>query len=101
MFLGIDIGTSSSKGVLTDTEGRIVARAERAHTVSTPYPGWVEHDAENVWWADFVAIARELLGEADSRACLRGLAVSGIGPCLLPADAAGESPAAAAVASRA
>ncbi|WP_225730361.1 MULTISPECIES: FGGY-family carbohydrate kinase [unclassified Nocardia] len=88
MFLGIDIGTSSSKGVLVAEDGRIVARAERAHGVSTPYPGWVEHDAEAVWWADFVALARELTAAA-AGAPLTALAVSGIGPCLLPADASG------------
>ncbi|MFG1796111.1 FGGY-family carbohydrate kinase [Nocardia sp. NPDC049149] len=89
MFLGVDIGTSSSKGVLVTAEGAVVARSERAHGVSTPRPGWVEHDAETVWWADFVAITRDLLAAADG-ATLDGLAVSGIGPCLLPADANGR-----------
>ncbi|WP_433664827.1 FGGY-family carbohydrate kinase [Nocardia sp. CA-128927] len=88
-FLGVDIGTSSSKGVLTDEHGTILARSERAHGVSTPRPGWVEHDAELVWWADFVAIIRELVDAADG-ATLDGLAVSGIGPCLLPADSNGR-----------
>ncbi|MGY2030002.1 FGGY-family carbohydrate kinase [Nocardia gipuzkoensis] len=88
-FLGIDIGTSSSKGVLTDAAGTVLARAERAHDVSMPHPGWVEHDAEAVWWADFVAIARDLV-DAARGAPLAGLAVSGIGPCLLPADAEGR-----------
>ncbi|WP_067665192.1 FGGY-family carbohydrate kinase [Nocardia miyunensis] len=88
MFLGIDIGTSGSKGVLVAADGTIIARAERVHGVSTPRPGWVEHDAETVWWADFVAITRELLDAAGPES-VRGLAVSGIGPCLLPADAAG------------
>ncbi|MEV0293631.1 FGGY-family carbohydrate kinase [Nocardia sp. NPDC050710] len=90
MFLGIDIGTASSKGVLTRADGVIVARAERAHGVSTPHPGWVEHDAESIWWADFLAITRELLDAAAGTA-LDGLAVSGIGPCLLPADATGAA----------
>ncbi|MEU2039822.1 FGGY-family carbohydrate kinase [Nocardia niwae] len=89
MFLGIDIGTSSSKGVLTDARGTVLARAERAHEVSMPHPGWVEHDAETVWWADFVALARDLVAAA-GKATLDGLAVSGIGPCLLPADAQGR-----------
>ncbi|WP_454197996.1 FGGY-family carbohydrate kinase [Nocardia sp. Marseille-Q1738] len=89
MFLGIDIGTSSSKGVLADADGTIVARAERAHDVSMPHPGWVEHDAETVWWADFVTLAQELVRAAEG-APLDGLAVSGIGPCLLPADAEGK-----------
>ncbi|QBS45204.1 FGGY-family carbohydrate kinase [Nocardia sp. CS682] len=88
-FLGVDIGTASSKGVLTDEHGVVLARAERAHGVSTPRPGWVEHDAEQVWWTDFVAIIGELVAAADG-ATLDGLAVSGIGPCLLPADAHGR-----------
>ncbi|MBO0853763.1 MAG: FGGY-family carbohydrate kinase [Nocardia sp.] len=89
MFIGIDIGTSSSKGVLADADGTIRARAERPHGVSTPRPGWFEHDAETVWWADFVAIARELV-DAAAGARLDGLGISGIGPCVLPADARGN-----------
>lgn len=88
LFLGIDIGTSSSKGVLTRADGTVVAGAHRAHGVSTPRPGWVEHDAETVWWAEFTAIVAELLAAAEG-ADLAALAVSGIGPCLLPADATG------------
>ncbi|MFI9508277.1 FGGY-family carbohydrate kinase [Nocardia sp. NPDC052566] len=91
MFLGIDIGTASSKGVLVRADGSVVAKAERAHEVSTPQPGWVEHDAETVWWADFLAVTRELLDKApDEGEQVDALAVSGIGPCLLPADASGQ-----------
>ncbi|UGT41742.1 FGGY-family carbohydrate kinase [Nocardia yamanashiensis] len=89
MLLGIDIGTSGSKGVLVDHEGLVAMRAERPHRVSTPRPGWFEHDAEQVWWADFVTIARELVAAAGGKP-IDALAVSGIGPCLLPADAAGR-----------
>ncbi|MGH3622180.1 MAG: FGGY family carbohydrate kinase [Sciscionella sp.] len=87
LVIGVDIGTASSKGVLVDARGTVLARASRAHEVSTPHPGWVEHDAETVWWRDFLAITRELVGAADGRA-LVGLGVSGIGPTLLPADSA-------------
>ncbi|MDQ0382218.1 FGGY-family carbohydrate kinase [Amycolatopsis thermophila] len=88
LLLGIDIGTSSSKGVLVTRDGEIVARASRAHDTSYPHPGWVEHDAETVWWADFLALTRELVAAAGDRT-LGALAVSGIGPVLLPADAGG------------
>lgn len=88
VLLGIDIGTSSSKGVLVSAGGRILARASRPHPTSTPHPGWVEHDAETVWWQDFRGLVRELLPAAEGRA-LAGLGVSGIGPVLLPADHAG------------
>lgn len=89
LYLGVDIGTSGSKGVLVTGGGRVSARASREHRTSTPHPGWVEHDARTVWWADFLAIVRELVGAAESGR-LAGLAVSGIGPCLLPADGAGN-----------
>lgn len=89
LLLGVDIGTSSSKGVLVEPDGTVVARAQVPHEVSTPHPGWVEHDAETVWWQDFLAVTRELVAAADSRP-LAGLGVSGIGPCLLPADESGK-----------
>ncbi|HWM04511.1 MAG TPA: FGGY-family carbohydrate kinase [Actinophytocola sp.] len=87
LFLGVDIGTSSSKAVLVTAQGQILARSSREHRTSTPHPGWAEHDAETVWWADFLALTRELL---PTNGRLAGMAVSGIGPCLLPADAAGR-----------
>ncbi|TDD86290.1 sugar kinase [Saccharopolyspora karakumensis] len=89
VLLGIDIGTSSSKGVLVDETGKIVARASRPHQTSHPHPGWVEHDAESVWWADFLELTRELLPAAEGYR-LAGLGVSGIGPVLLPADGSGK-----------
>ncbi|MER7438852.1 FGGY family carbohydrate kinase, partial [Pseudonocardia alni] len=90
VYLGVDIGTSGSKGVLVDARGRVLARADRAHETAQPLPGHVEHDAEAVWWGDFVAVVRELLPALDDGAELAGLGVSGIGPTLLPADGDGR-----------
>jgi xylulokinase len=87
LLLGIDIGTSSSKGVLSRPDGEVVATAVRPHELSLPHPGWAEHDAEGVWWADFVSICRELLEKADDR--VAAVCTSGIGACLLPADEQG------------
>ncbi|MGH3535755.1 MAG: FGGY family carbohydrate kinase, partial [Pseudonocardiaceae bacterium] len=84
LLLGVDIGTASSKGVLVRTDGTVVATATRAHEVSMPRPGWVEHDAQTVWWADFTAISQELTARAPEPVAAVG--VSGIGPCLLPVD---------------
>lgn len=89
VYLGVDIGTSGSKGVVVDSGGRVLARADRAHETAQPRPGWVEHDAEAIWWGDFAAIVRELL-TAVPDAAPAGLGVSGIGPTLLPADADGR-----------
>lgn len=89
LLLGVDIGTSSSKGVLVQPDGTLVATAQRPHQLSLPRPGWAEHDAEAVWWADFVSIARELASHAAGR--IAAVGVSGIGPAVLPVDAAGRS----------
>ncbi|MET7905558.1 FGGY-family carbohydrate kinase [Streptomyces sp. NPDC005355] len=87
LLLGIDIGTSGSKGVLVRTDGTLVAQAAREHTTATPRPGWVEHDARAVWWRDFTALSAELLATAPAGERIGAVGVSGIGPCLLPTDA--------------
>ena len=79
LLMGVDIGTSYSKGVVTTSDGAIVARAERAHDVSMPHPGWAEHDADAVWWADLCAITHELASSVGPER-VRALAVSGLGP---------------------
>ena len=80
----MDIGTGSSKGVLVDECGKVLASAARPHVTSTPRPGWFEHDARDVWWGAFVALVAELLsaapGPVDAVAC------SGIGPAVLLTD---------------
>ena len=87
-LLGVDIGTGSSKGVLTRPDGTIIAISEQPHDLSLPKPGWAEHDADTVWWADFLAICKELVPQADNP--IAGVSVSGIGPCIVPADADGN-----------
>ena len=82
--LGVDIGTSSSKGVLVDAGGAILATASRAHDVSRPHSGWVEMDG-HVWWEEFVSLAGELIA-AVPEAEIVGVGVSGMGPCILLAD---------------
>ncbi len=94
-LLGIDIGTSSTKGVLARTDGAMVASTTRAHATSMPRPGWFEHDA-GTWWDEVCAISAELLdpgpglGPDGRRRALLGVCVSGLGPCLQLTDAAGR-----------
>ncbi len=81
--LGVDIGTSSSKGVLVDAGGVVLRSATREHAPSRPRPGWVEMDAD-IWWSEFASICRELL-DADAPQ-IGAVGVSGMGPCVLLAD---------------
>src|SRR5690242_6867332 len=85
LLLGIDIGTSSSKGVLVDTDGQVLATATRPHDFTLPHPGWAEHDAEGVWWAGFLAICRAW--GAPAQGPVRAVCGSGSGPCVPPAGA--------------
>ena len=87
-YLGIDIGTFESKGVLVDEGGAILATARRPHRMQVPRPGWAEHDAEADWWGDLVAICGELLAQ-EPAGSVRALACSAIGPCMLPVDEVG------------
>ncbi|MGQ0611995.1 MAG: FGGY-family carbohydrate kinase [Paracoccaceae bacterium] len=90
LFLGVDIGTYQSKGVLVDAEGRIRAQAARDHKMQVPRPGWAEHDADQDWWGDFVFITKALLAESKASPTeIAAVATSAIGPCMLPVDAAG------------
>lgn len=91
LYLGVDIGSSSSKAALVDADGVTVATASIRHEMSIPRPGWAEQDADDVWWHDFVYLCRELLGETDySGGDVAGVGVSAIGPCVLPLDGAGK-----------
>jgi xylulokinase len=90
-YLGIDIGTFESKGVLVDRDGAIVASAARPHRMLVPKPGWAEHRAREDWWGDFAFISRTLLAESNvPSSAVRAVGASAIGPCMLPVDAAGE-----------
>jgi xylulokinase len=73
-LLGIDIGTSSTKAVLCDGGGRIVATAGSAHEVLTPRPGWSEQEPEG-WWRATVGAVRGVL----ERAGVPGESVVGVG----------------------
>ncbi|MDR6559220.1 xylulokinase [Arthrobacter pascens] len=88
MLLGVDIGTGSSKAVLASPDGTVIDTATVHHAVSLPRPGWAEFDAENTWWAEVQHLCRELFARRDARQ-VTGVAVSGMGPCLVVTDARG------------
>ncbi|MBP8271566.1 MAG: glycerol kinase GlpK, partial [Sphaerotilus sp.] len=48
-LLALDQGTSSSRSIVFDADGRIVAQAQREFQQFFPQPGWVEHDPDEIW----------------------------------------------------
>ncbi len=90
-LLGVDVGTSGSSGVIVDESLDVVASASREHEFIVPNPGWLEHDAEEVWWEGFVTLSRELLSDSEVEAAdIAGVGVSGIAPAMQPVDADGD-----------
>jgi len=62
-ILALDQGTSSSRAIVFHRSGRIVAQAQREFTQHFPQPGWVEHDALEIWSSQ-LAVARQALTSA-------------------------------------
>jgi xylulokinase len=58
-LIGLDVGTTSAKGIAIDAAGTVLAEAERAYPLSTPRPGWAEQDPED-WWRAASAVLDEL-----------------------------------------
>ena len=90
-LLGVDIGTYSSKGVLVTLEGEVAYSHVVPHDMAMPKPGHFEHDADKVWWHDFVEITKNLLSKSgiDPKNIL-SIGVSAIGSCVLPIDKDGN-----------
>ena len=90
-FLGIDIGTFESKGILADQQGNIIASAAKPHKMLVPQAGWAEHRAVEDWWDDFTFISKKLLTDSKINPKeIKAVGTSAIGPCMLPMNEAGE-----------
>ncbi|WP_298931067.1 glycerol kinase GlpK [uncultured Ramlibacter sp.] len=66
-LLALDQGTSSSRSIVFDPQGRIVALAQQELPQIYPQPGWVEHDPMEIWRTQ-LATAREALAKANLKA---------------------------------
>jgi glycerol kinase len=72
--LAIDQGTTSTRCILFDYRGRLVSVAQREHQQHYPHPGWVEHDAMEIWRS-----VRRLVPQALAQAGVGAEQVAAIG----------------------
>src|SRR4051812_37404701 len=63
MLLAIDQGTTGTTCLVFDLQGELIGRAYREFTQHFPRPGWVEHDAAEIWDVSH-AVAGEALADA-------------------------------------
>lgn len=78
-YIGIDLGTSSVKLMLTDAHGNVLAEAGREYSLLQPLPGWKEIEAQT-WWQAVEEALEELLETGPGvkrRGCVRGIGVTG------------------------
>lgn len=75
-LLALDQGTSSSRSIVFDEEGRVVAQAQRELPQIYPQPGWVEHDPQEIWRTQ-LETAQAALQQAGLQASqIRGLGIT-------------------------
>lgn len=73
-MLSLDQGTTSSRAILFNKQGKIIHSAQKEFTQHFPKPGWVEHNANEIW-GSVLAVIASCLSEAD----VRPSQVAGIG----------------------
>jgi xylulokinase len=88
--LGLDIGTTSTIGILIDTRGSVLALAQRPVELYSEHAGWAEEDPGQ-WWANVVAICRELLTSTGLPAqTIAAVGVTGMVPAMVVLDKDGR-----------
>ena len=73
-FLGIDTSTTSSKALLINEQGKVIAVSSSPHSLQTPHPLWSEQDPTE-WWQAVAESIRKVLETAK----VSGADVSGVG----------------------
>jgi len=72
--LAVDHGTTSTRAIVFDAQGKRVATGQLAHAQHTPAPGWVEHDASEIWLN-----TREVIGQSLGQAGLTRHDIAAVG----------------------
>lgn len=88
--LGLDIGTTSTIGLLMRLPGEVLAVVSRPVTLSSPHAGWAEEDPAE-WWRNVGEIVRELLaGSGIDAGEIAAVGVTGMLPAVVLLDEAGQ-----------
>jgi len=75
-ILSLDQGTTSSRAILFDQGGRILQVAQKEFRQYYPQPGWVEHDAEEIWSSQYGVLAEVLAKSGISTKEVAGIGIT-------------------------
>jgi len=76
MLLALDQSTSATKAILFDITGRALDKASLDHRQIYPQPGWVEHDAEEIWRNTLEVIRQLAKRNSDKLSAIAGLSIT-------------------------
>lgn len=62
-IMALDSGTTSNRCIIFNEKGKIISLSQKEFTQHFPKPGWVEHDAKEIWLTQY-SVAREALAKA-------------------------------------
>lgn len=88
LLLGIDIGTSATKAVLIDQNGKVLSQGRAEHPISYLKDNWVEQNPLD-WWKSFSVATKIALKELNGRS-IAGVAISAQAPTLIAVDTEGN-----------
>jgi glycerol kinase len=75
-LLALDQGTSSSRSIVFDAQGRVVAQAQQELPQSYPQPGWVEHDPMQIWHTQLATAQAALAQAGISASTIRAVGIT-------------------------
>ena len=90
LTLGVDLGTTSTKAVLVDSSGVVIAEASRPVPLHSDHPGWSEADPAD-WWENLCRIVPKILDDARAMAGdIAAVATSGMVPAVMLLNTDGQ-----------
>ena len=90
LLVGVDAGTTNTKAVVFDAEGRIVAQASEATPIAYPRAEWAEYEGETLFAVAAAAI-RAALAQVDDPRRVQGIAFASMAETAVPIDAHGAA----------
>ena len=88
--IGLDIGTTSTIGILLSLPDKILGHATRPVRLSSPFPGWAEENPDE-WWKNVVEIIPELMSKAKiGPEEIQAVGVTGMLPAVVLLDSLGS-----------
>ena len=76
MILALDQGTTSSRAIIFDHDGNIIASEQQEFTQYFPHSGWVEHDANEIWQSQLHVAQKVLSNASVDAASIQGIGIT-------------------------